>query len=79
MEIDPEAPDPLYVQVQDALKARIREGRHPVGKRLPSEPDLASEFGVARGTMRAALRGLTDEGTLRRVPGRGTWVERIPE
>ncbi|HEX8471388.1 MAG TPA: GntR family transcriptional regulator, partial [Brevundimonas sp.] len=40
----------LYQQVAGSVSAGIAEGRYPVGTRLPSERDLAEEFGVSRPT-----------------------------
>lgn len=41
---------------------------------LPTEAALSAEYGVARGTVRAALALLTDEGLIEVVPGRGRRV-----
>lgn len=46
----------------------------PPGALLPSEPDLVSEFGVARGTIRSALNLLEKEGRVVVVPGVGRRV-----
>jgi GntR family transcriptional regulator len=66
------------VSVQDELRQRIDQGRLPAGARLPSEPDLATELGVSRATLREALRALEDEGLLRRRQGSGTYVADRP-
>jgi GntR family transcriptional regulator len=66
------------VSVQDELRQRIDHGRLPAGTRLPSEPDLATELGVSRATLREALRALEDEGMLRRRQGSGTYVADRP-
>ncbi len=41
---------------------------------LPSERDLAAEFGVSRMTARMAVEELADQGFVYRVQGRGTFV-----
>jgi GntR family transcriptional regulator len=41
---------------------------------LPSERDLATEYGVSRMTARAAIEELADQGFVYRVQGRGTFV-----
>ena len=46
----------------------------PVGRRIPSERDLAADWGVARMTARAAIDVLIAEGQLERRPGAGTYV-----
>lgn len=56
------------------LRRRIATGRYPAKFRLSPEPELAAEFGVARETMRGALRILGEEGLLERLPRQGTFV-----
>jgi DNA-binding GntR family transcriptional regulator len=56
-----------------ALRARILEGDLPGGARLP-EAELCSAYGVARHTVRAALRALAAEGLVRIEPNRGARV-----
>lgn len=48
-----------------------------VGGQLPSEPDLAAQFGVSRGTVRDALAVLEREGVIIRRQGAGTYVHYI--
>jgi GntR family transcriptional regulator len=56
------------------LRDRIAGGALPVGARLPGEPDLAAEHGVARVTIRRALDQLAQDGLVERRPGVGTFV-----
>jgi hypothetical protein len=49
------------------LRERIRDGRLRPGDRLPTQAELAGEFGVERGTVRQALRVLQEEGLLSHV------------
>ncbi|WP_461144002.1 GntR family transcriptional regulator [Salinifilum aidingensis] len=58
----------LYERVVDA----IRDGTYPPGSTLPSEPALATEFGVSRPALREALILLQEDGviTVRRGVGR---------
>ena len=44
------------------------------GTLMPTEVSLANQFGVSRGTVRAALTRLVDQGLLQRKPGVGTRV-----
>ncbi len=60
------------------LKQMIVSGRYHTGYRLPTEPELAEQFGVARNTLRQALKGLEDEGLLERLPRQGTFVRELP-
>lgn len=74
MSIDPTTDRPVYHQVADILRDRIRSGRLQPGQLLPSEPHLVDEFGVARSTARQALAALRAEGLVVTVPRQGTFV-----
>ncbi|POX44766.1 winged helix-turn-helix domain-containing protein [Streptomyces sp. Ru72] len=54
-------------EIADALRTRIRTGELKPGERLPTQAELAEEFGVERGTVRQALRVLQDDGLLSSV------------
>jgi GntR family transcriptional regulator, arabinose operon transcriptional repressor len=69
---DPEPP--AHRRITDDIAARIESGHYPTGTRLPSEPRLATEFGVSRGTLRQALGSLRQGGYVDSIPGRGTFV-----
>lgn len=70
----PNDPRPPYVQVADDLRAAITSGRYAPGERLPSNRDLAQEYGVALMTMQRALNALADEGHVALYKSRGTFV-----
>ena len=65
---------PIYLQLRDALVERIATGAWKPGRAVPSEIDLAREFGVSPGTMRKALCRMESEHLLSRQQGRGTFV-----
>jgi len=54
-------------EIADALRDRIRAGDLKAGDRLPTQADLAEEFGVPRGDVRQALRVLQEAGLLTNV------------
>ncbi|MET9899535.1 GntR family transcriptional regulator [Streptomyces sp. NPDC006446] len=54
-------------QVADVLRERIRSGELKAGDRLPTQAELADEFGVERGAVRMALRALQEDGLLSNV------------
>ncbi|MEV4450856.1 MULTISPECIES: GntR family transcriptional regulator [Streptomyces] len=54
-------------EIADVLRDRIRAGDLKAGDRLPTQAELAEEFGVERGTVRQALRALQDDGLLSNV------------
>ncbi|GGT33097.1 GntR family transcriptional regulator [Nonomuraea spiralis] len=45
------------------------------GQRLPSELDLAEQYGIARMTVRRAMKELRERGLIRSVHGKGTYVQ----
>jgi len=61
--------EPAYRQVAAALTERITARSFKSGDRLPSETELAKQFGVNRSTVREALRGLQTAGLLTRTRG----------
>jgi GntR family transcriptional regulator/MocR family aminotransferase len=64
--------------VEQALRLAIREGRLRPGDRLPSSRTLASDLGLARGTIVEAFAQLEAEGYLSTRLGAGTWVAALP-
>ncbi|NGO07907.1 winged helix-turn-helix transcriptional regulator [Streptomyces sp. HC44] len=54
-------------EIADILRDRIRGGELRAGDRLPTQAELAEEFGVERGTVRQALRALQEDGLLSNV------------
>jgi len=73
-ETDSVRAQPLYAQVKAQLTQRLIAGQWRPGEMLPSEFQLADEFGVSQGTVRKALDELTAENVLVRRQGRGTFV-----
>ena len=69
---------PLYARVKDHIVAKIRSGHWAPGFRVPSENELVGHFGISRMTANRALRELTAEGFVARVPGVGTFVRAAP-
>lgn len=67
---------PVYIQIHDEIKAKIEAEVWKIGDRLPSERELAVQFGVSRMTLRQAVQTLADEGILERKIGSGTYVAR---
>ncbi|WP_225753851.1 GntR family transcriptional regulator [Actinotalea sp. Marseille-Q4924] len=61
-------------RVARELERRVLDGTYPAGSQLPTEPDLCTEFGVSRTTVRAAVGTLQDRGLVSREQGRGTFV-----
>lgn len=64
----------LADQVISALRSAITSGEWPVGTRIPTEPELVEQLGVARNTVREAVRALAHNGLLDIRQGSGTYV-----
>lgn len=58
-------------QLRRVLLEEIDSGTLPSGTRLGGERELATKYGVSRGTLRLVLGSLDEAGLVRRVPGRG--------
>lgn len=61
------------------LRGRVAAGEWSGGKRLPTERDLAEQYGVARNTVRRAFDQLEADGLLARQVGRGTYLQEAPK
>lgn len=70
---------PRYQQISELLIRDIAAGRLLDGARLAPERDMASDLGVAVGTLRKALQDLADKGLLERVHGSGNYIRALPE
>lgn len=72
--IDHARAEHLWAQVAADLRSEIDAGRLAPGAKLPNELELASQYGVARLTVRRAIADLVDAGYLLVLRGRGTYV-----
>ncbi|MER6111728.1 GntR family transcriptional regulator [Streptomyces hirsutus] len=81
IELDRDAMTPMYVQLANVLRDRIRRGEIPVGRRLPSQSALEVETGgaVSRRTIKSALELLAAEGVVQGVQGKGVFVIALPD
>jgi len=71
---------PQYQKLKNHICVHINDGEWQQGHRVSSENELARQFGVSRMTANRALKELSTEGVLTRVPGVGTFVaEQIPQ
>lgn len=74
MPIDHRSDRPLYHQIADELRDRIRGGALAPGQKLPSESELVAAYGTTRTTVRQALRVLAAEGLVESRRGVGVFV-----
>ena len=68
------ARQPAYLIIVGTLSERISTGIYAPGGRLPSSPQLCTEFGVSPMTVRRALNTLKGQGLISCVQGRGSFV-----
>lgn len=65
---------PLYRQLSEKIRGEIISQVYEEGDRLPSERKLAEENDVSVITSRKALSELEEDGLIRRIQGKGTFV-----
>lgn len=70
----PDSRKPIPALVADRVLELVRAGVIPPGDRLPTEPELARRFGVARSSVRSGLQRLQGEGVVEVNRGRGWFV-----
>jgi GntR family transcriptional regulator len=68
---------PIYIQLAEVISREIRAGHLAEGERLPTEREMAKQYGVAVGTLRKALDKLTQQGLLDRRHGSGNYVRKF--
>ncbi|MGF9914654.1 GntR family transcriptional regulator [Paenibacillus ehimensis] len=76
---------PIYEKIIRHLLKKIELGQLKPKERVPSEKELADQFGVSRITSKKALEKLAQYGVVTRIRGKGSYVSehfdgaRIPE
>jgi GntR family transcriptional regulator len=80
MPIDPpRSASRLYETVRARVIERLHSGEWAPGARIPTEAQLAAEFGVGIGTIRRAVEALVEEGVLIRRARLGTTVGKLTD
>jgi GntR family transcriptional regulator len=72
--IDHDSHVTVTVQVAADIEADIDTGRLTLNTRLPSELELAEQYGVSRVSIRRAIAVLRERGMVVTTHGRGTYV-----
>ena len=75
MNVGPPDTPKLYQQIARTIAASIEDGRYAPGDRLPSERELADDFGVSRPTIRDAMIALEFQGLVEARQGSGVYVK----
>lgn len=77
--LDRSSATPLHQQLCGYFQGLIETGRLSPGSRLPPELELSERYGVSRGTVRQAMRSLSEAGLIRRETKNGTVVSTPPQ
>jgi GntR family transcriptional regulator len=75
--IDKHSVIPLYYQLAELLRERIRSRDLGSGDQVPSERDLMQAYHLSRNTVRQAMGILENEGLIVRDHGHGTYVSNL--
>lgn len=65
---------PKYVQIQNYILQKIKDGVLSEGDRIPSEAELSKQFDVSRITVSTAIKELANARVVERIRGKGTYV-----
>lgn len=74
MKFSPVSNERLSDKVINQIMENIKSGELQPGMRLPTEPELAADFGVSRGILREALTILQTRRIIYRKPREGTFI-----
>ncbi|HEU4541753.1 MAG TPA: GntR family transcriptional regulator [Jiangellaceae bacterium] len=65
---------PYYRRIMNDIRRKIGSGEWPPGHELPSTRELADQYGVSVGTVRAAVDRLVEAGVLEGHQGLAVFV-----
>jgi DNA-binding FadR family transcriptional regulator len=71
---EPLAKDSLYRGIVEQISNLILLGEVRPGDQLPTESEMARQFGVSRTVVREAVKALAARGLIHAIPGKGTFV-----
>lgn len=69
------SPGLRYVSIADSLQQQIESGAVRDGDRLPSQHEMAKQYGVSLTTLRSAVDLLEQRGYVRSAHGLGTFAQ----
>jgi GntR family transcriptional regulator len=67
----------MVIQLRDEIRGLVARSELRPGERIPSETELTTQFGVARNTVREALKLLEQDGLVDVQHGRGRFVSPV--
>lgn len=74
LSVDPERALPVYEQVREQIRRMVAAGTLTPGTRLPTIRQLASDLGLAKGTIERAYELLEGDAVIERHGRNGTYV-----
>ena len=75
--IDRSSYEPAYSQLANILRRQVAAGMFRPGDQLPSEAMLCQRYQVSPMTVRRTINLLAEEGVVRAIQGRGTFVKAL--
>ena len=67
---------PVFLEVTEQLRQAIVKGKYASGSQLPTENELAGEYGISRMTLHKSLTLLEKQGLIVKHQGRGIFVSK---
>jgi GntR family transcriptional regulator len=77
--VDPADPTPVYEQLRAQVARMVAVGTLAPGTQLPTIRQLASDLGLAKGTVAKAYESLLRDGVVEAAGRRGTLVRGAPD
>jgi DNA-binding GntR family transcriptional regulator len=75
--IDRNSPMPYHHQLHEILRDAIDRNVWQAGEMIPSEAELAANYGISRTVIRKALDRLVAAGRVQRLKGKGTVIQPV--
>jgi len=69
----------LYLQLVEIVQEAIDHGELAVGAQLPTEDQMCIQQDVSKAVVRTAMQELAKKGYVKKIPGRGTFVQKPVE